>query len=80
MQRHSTTWLLLLTLCCAVGAMDWYSTYMHNDGNIIGKAYKGEQYEISTFNGEWAKITLSDGKQGWAYMGYLELVGAGSGE
>lgn len=51
-----------------------------NDGNIIGKAYKGEQYEISTFNGEWAKITLSDGKQGWAYMGYLELVGAGSGE
>ncbi len=50
-----------------------------DDDNIIGKAYRGEQYELSTFDGEWARITLSDGQRGWVYMGYMEYVGADSG-
>ncbi len=50
-----------------------------DDGNIIGKAYRGEQYDLSSFDGEWARITLSDGQRGWVYMGYMEYVGSDSG-
>ncbi|MCR5783934.1 MAG: SH3 domain-containing protein [Clostridia bacterium] len=46
-----------------------------DEENIVGKVYRGEQYELSVFDGEWAKITLEDRTQGWVYMGYMEFVG-----
>ena len=44
-------------------------------GAIIGSAYSGEEYDISSTSGSWGKISSSKNKNGWICLDYCSLVG-----
>ncbi len=42
---------------------------------IIGKIKKGEQYDVDARQGDWFKILLETGQEGWVFKSLVEVSG-----
>ncbi|MDP6088546.1 MAG: SH3 domain-containing protein, partial [Nitrospinota bacterium] len=42
---------------------------------IVGKVKRGEQYDVEVRQGDWFKILLETGEEGWVFKSLVEVSG-----
>ena len=42
---------------------------------IVGKVKKGEQYNVEARQGDWFKVLLETGKEGWVFKSLVDVSG-----